>query len=90
MTTEQKAGFVVNQSRIALVLSLVTLLMLGFNGSKFLLDVNYRLSALEQKWTEIQKTQTDVATELKNLNQSINQLNIVLREVQVRQGAKTQ
>jgi hypothetical protein len=83
--SEEKPGFIVSQGRIALVLSLITLLGLGFQGSKFLLDMTYRLASLEEKWVTMAGTQKDVAAELRNLNQTINQLNIVLREVQVRQ-----
>lgn len=85
MPNEPKAGFVVTQSRIALVISLITLLTLGYQGSKFFLDTHYRLSSLEEKWVSMEGTQRDVANELRNLNQSLNQLNLVLREVQVRQ-----
>lgn len=82
---EAKPGFLVTQSRIALVLSVITLLGLGFQGSKFLLDTTYRLASLEAKWVSIESVQSDVASELRNLNISLNELNLVLREVQVRQ-----
>lgn len=88
MTTEPKTGILVTQSRIALVLSLITLLGLGFQGSKFLLDTTYRLASLEEKWVSIENTQRDVATELRNLSISLNELNLVLREVQVRQQSE--
>ena len=85
MSNELKPGFVVTQSRIALVLSIITLLTLGFQGSKYLLDTNYRLTSLEEKWASMEGTQRDVANELRNLNNSLTELNLVLREVQVRQ-----
>lgn len=80
-----KQAIVLTQSRIALVLSVITLLGIGFQGSKFLLDTSYRITSLEQKWQGIESTQRDVASELRNLNTSLNELNLVLREVQVRQ-----
>lgn len=85
MSGEVKTGFLVTQGKIALVLSIVTLLGLGFQGSKFLLDTNHRISRLEERWTEMEGTQKDVASELRNLNKSITDLNLVLREIQVRQ-----
>lgn len=86
MTSDpHKPAIVLTQSRIALVLSLITLLGVGFQGSKFLLDTTYRLKSLEEKWQGIESTQRDVASELRNLNSSLNELNLVLREVQVRQ-----
>jgi hypothetical protein len=84
-----KPAIVLTQSRIALVLSIVTLLGLGFQGSKFLLDTSYRILSLEEKWHGIESTQRDVASELRNLNSSLNELNLVLREVQVRQQKDT-
>jgi hypothetical protein len=84
-----KPVIILTQSRIALVLSLVGLLTVGFQGSKFLLDTNYRLTSLEEKWAGVSRTQEDVASELRNLNRSLNDLNIVLREVQVRQERET-
>jgi hypothetical protein len=80
-----KPVIILTQGRIALAVSVVALLSVGFQGSKFLLDTNYRLTALEEKWAGVSRTQEDVASELRNLNRSLNDLNIVLREVQVRQ-----
>jgi hypothetical protein len=85
MATEVKAGFLVTQGRIALALSFITLMTLGYQGSKAILDVHYRLASLEEKWVSMEGTQRDVANELRNLNTSLNQLNLVLREVQVKQ-----
>lgn len=85
MASDEKTGFVVNQSRIALVISLITLLTLGFQGSKFILDTHYRITALEEKWVGISDTQKELTRELGRLAQSLNDLNVVLREVQVRQ-----
>lgn len=82
---EPKSGFVVTQSRIALVLSLITLLSLGHQASKFFLDHEYRLASLEEKWVSTDTTQRDLATELRNLNLVMNDLKILLKEVQVRQ-----
>lgn len=91
-----KPAILLTQSKIALVLSIVTLLMLGFQGSRYLLDQNYRIATLEEKWSngdntqrefanELRNLQRDVASELRTLNSSLNELNLVLREVQVRQ-----
>lgn len=88
MTAEPKSGILITQSRIALALSVITLLGLGFQGSRFLLDTTYRLSSLEEKWVSIEHTQRDVANELRNLTGSLNELNLVLREVQVRQQSE--
>lgn len=85
MSDSSKPAIVVTQGRIALVLSLITLLGLGFQGANFLLDTRYRLASLEEKWVTMEGTQKDVASELRNLNETINKLNVVLREVQVRQ-----
>lgn len=87
MTTEAKPGFVITQGRIALVLSLVSLLTFGYQGSKAVLDVHYRLTSLEEKWVSMSGTQKDLAASLHNLNTSLSELNLVLREVQVRQSA---
>jgi hypothetical protein len=85
MSEEAKPGLLVTQSRLALVISMITLLTLGFQGSKFLLDFNHRISRLEERWTQMEGAQKDVASELRNLNRSITDLNLVLREIQVRQ-----
>lgn len=86
MTDEHKPSFYVNQSRIALVLSIITLLGIGFQGSKYLINNDNRISRLEEKWVSMEGTQKDVAVELRNLNASIADLNLILREIQVRQG----
>lgn len=85
MATDEKHGFYVNQGRIALVISIVTLLTLGFQASRFLLDTTYRIVALEEKWVGISDSQKELTRELGRLAQSLNDLNVVLREVQVRQ-----
>lgn len=88
MSTDTKPGFLITQGRIALALSLVSLLAIGYQGAKAFLDVNYRLASLEEKWVSMEGTQKDLASELRNLNTAIGQLNIVLKEVQVRQEGR--
>ena len=85
MSEEPKAGFTVTSSKIALALSVITILGVGFQGSRFLLDTNYRISSLEEKWIDAESAKRDFATEIRNLSVSLNELNLILREVQVRQ-----
>lgn len=85
---EKSAGFVVNQGRIALVLSLITLLTLFYQGTKFILDQQFRLASLEEKAIETTATQKSLSSEISRLSATIGELNVVLREVQVRQEAR--
>ncbi|MTH61218.1 hypothetical protein [Paracoccus litorisediminis] len=82
---DRQAGFQVTQGRIALVLSLITLMTLFHQGSKIMVSYEYRLASLEQKYSETVTMQRDLTKELGRLAQSLNDLNIVLREVQIRQ-----
>lgn len=89
MSEPERNTIAVTPSRVAFVLSLITLLGIGFQGSKFLLDTNYRITSLEEKWVGIEKTQADLSASIGELSKSLNDLNLVLREVKVRQEATT-
>lgn len=84
MTQEPKSGFVVTQSRLALVLSLCTLMGLGFQGTKFLLDTNYRITAVEEKLLSMGDTQKEFVAEVKKMNETLILMNLTVRELQVR------
>lgn len=85
----EKSGFIVTQGRIALVISLISLLTLGYQGSKAVLDVHYRLASLEENLTSMKGTQKDLAAEIRTLNVNLGELTLVLKEVQVRQQEST-
>lgn len=81
MSTEKPAGFVISQSKIALLLSILTLFGVFYQGAAFIQSTQFRIESLE-------KSQTQVVDQLGRLATSISDLNMTLREVQVRQENK--
>lgn len=84
MADDPKPGFFINQGKIALVLSIITLLTLGYNAAKVFINQDFRIAALEEKMVAMNGNQKEVADELRNLNKSLNSLNLILREIQVK------
>ena len=81
MAEEKQNGFIVSQGRIALVLSVIALLTVFYNGAGFLMGMQYRIAALEE-------SQKKMVVQIDRLTDSITELSMVLREVQVRQETK--
>lgn len=81
MSIEKPAGFFISQGRIALALSVITLLGVFYQASAFLMSSQYRIDALENN-------QAQTIQQLDRLNNTINDLNVTLREVQIRQEFK--
>lgn len=79
--TEKQPGLVVTQGRIALILSVIALLTVFYQGASLLLSSQYRIDSLE-------KNQNVMVQQLERLNTTITDLNITLREVQIRQETK--
>ena len=86
MTQDVKPGFLVTQAKIAIFLSCLTALGAGYNGVSYLNRLEYRIAAVEEGQSRLGDEQKSLAVELRALNSSINQLNLTLREVQVRQS----
>lgn len=79
--TEKQPGLVVTQGRIALILSVIALLTVFYQGASLLLSSQYRIDSLE-------KNQNVMVQQLERLNTTITDLNVTLREVQIRQETK--
>lgn len=79
--TEKQPGLVVTQGRIALILSVIALLTVFYQGASLLLSSQYRIDSLE-------KNQNVMVQQLERLNTTITDLNMTLREVQIRQETK--
>lgn len=89
MTSADKpAGFLITQGRIALILSIFALMGFFYQVSKFGLDLQFRTAALEEKFNASERTQIELNSKLDRLGTVISELNITLREVQVRQEVK--
>lgn len=86
--TVKAPGFIVTQGKIALLLSLITLGGVFYQGASALLDTKYRIASLEEKWQRTEQSQREMTSVVGKLSEAINELNITLREVQVRQDGK--
>lgn len=89
MASEEKpVGLLITQGRIALVLSVIALLSVGHQVSKFAIDLQNRTTRLEEKFDLSEQTQSELRKELQRLGTVLSDLNVTLREVQIRQEPK--
>lgn len=84
-TAEKPVGLMITQGRIALVLSIIALLSVGHQVSKFAIDLQNRTTRLEEKFDQSEQNQTELRKELSRLGTVLSDLNVTLREVQIRQ-----
>lgn len=87
-TSEKTPTLTITQPRLALALSLIALLATGHQISKFALDLQNRTARLEERYEQSERSQNELKIELNRLGTVLTELNITLREVQIRQEPK--
>lgn len=81
MAAEKPTGFFVSQGRIALAISVITLFAFFYQVAAFAQSTQFRIESLE-------KFQAETVELNERLVTAISELNMTLREVQVRQETK--
>lgn len=77
----------ITSAKIGFVLSLLTLAGVIFTSASVLMEARFRITALEMGQASLMELNQSLVAKVDALNVSLNDFNLILRELQVKQRA---